>query len=207
MTRAVIFDVDGVLVDGCHARPDGKTWEEELLLGLGIDPIRFRDEFIYDIFIKKVVIGQTALVDALDRRLPAFGYKGSTMAFAQQWVTRNSRVNEQLLAHIRQLRRRSDIRLYLATNQDHMRAQWLWQTLRLGEVFDDMFYSARARAMKPKDAFFKFAATRMGPQSQVPLFFDDTPHVVEGARTFGWEAVLFTNNDDVSQHPWIRERL
>ncbi len=207
MTRALIFDVDGVLVDGYHARPDGQTWEEELLIQLGIDHKRFRDEFIYEIFIKKVVVGQTALIDALDRRLPSFGYKGSSMAFAQHWVARNSRPNTELLEDIRRLKAKADIRLYLATNQDHARAQWLWQTLGLCELFDEMFYSARARAMKPTDTFFNFAAARMGPQSEMPLFFDDTQKVVEGARNFGWESVLFSSNDDFRFHPWIKDRL
>lgn len=207
MTRAIIFDVDGVLVHGYHARPDGQSWEEELLLGLGIDPAKFRDEFIYDIFSKKVLIGQTALIDALDRRLPSFGYKGSAMAFANQWVTRNARVNEDLLAEIRRLKASGEVRLYLATNQDHMRAQWLWQTIGLSEIFDDMFYSARARAMKPRDAFFEFAAARIGPQRQVPLFFDDTPKIVQAARAFGWESVLFADNTDVLGHAWIKDRL
>ncbi|KQN74229.1 HAD-IA family hydrolase [Devosia sp. Leaf64] len=207
MTRSIIFDVDGVLVHGYHARPDGKTWEGKFLIDLGIDPVRFRDEFIYDIFIKKVVVGQTALVDALDRRLSSFGYKGSAIAFAQHWAARNSFPNEELLADIRRLKARSDIKLYLATNQDHMRAQWLWQTLGLGELFDDMFYSARARAMKPMAAFFEFAAARMGPQTEIPLFFDDTQKVVEGACNFGWESVLFTSNNDFRLHPWIKDRL
>ena len=39
MTRAVLFDVDGVLVHGYHARPELQLrWDENLLEDLGIDP-------------------------------------------------------------------------------------------------------------------------------------------------------------------------
>ena len=59
MSRAVFLDVDGVLVHGYHARPDlQQRWDETLLADLGVDPDRFRAEFIFDVFIKKVVIGK-----------------------------------------------------------------------------------------------------------------------------------------------------
>lgn len=140
MTRALVFDVDGVLVHGYHARPElQRRWDENLLADLGVDPDRFRDEFIFDIFVKKVVIGQTALISALDRRLPALGFKGSSMEFAQYWLSHDSQLNEPLLEDLRQLKPSADIRLFIATNQDHMRAQWLWQTLGLNTIFEDIF--------------------------------------------------------------------
>lgn len=208
MSRAIVFDVDGVLVHGYHARPDlQQRWDENLLADLGIDPERFRNEFIFDIFIKKVVIGETPLIEALDRRLPGLGFKGSSMAFAHYWLSRDSRVNEELIAAIRQLKANADIRLFIATNQDHMRAQWLWQTLGFGELFEDIFYSARAGAMKPHKAFFDFAEARMGTLDEAPLFFDDTPKVVDGARAHGWEAVLFNTSADFLAHPWVKQRM
>ena len=208
MTRAVVFDVDGVLIHGYHSRPElQRRWDENLLADLGVDPDRFRDEFIFDIFIKKVIVGKTALVDALDRRLPALGYKGSSMSFAHYWMSHDSQLDHQLLDDIRRLKARDDVRLFIATNQDHMRAQWLWFTLGLNELFEDIFYSARAGIRKPEKAFFDFASARMGKQSEMPLFFDDTPKVVEGARNYGWETVLYNNIADFRTHPWIAERL
>ncbi|WP_092422115.1 HAD family hydrolase [Devosia crocina] len=208
MTRALVFDVDGVLVHGYHARPElQRRWDQNLLADLGVDPDRFRDEFIFDIFVKKVVIGQTALISALDRRLPSLGFKGSSMEFANYWLSHDSQLNEPLLENLRRLKADADIRLFIATNQDHMRAQWLWQTLGLGTIFEDIFYSARAGVKKPNKAFFDFAASRMPGVEGMPLFFDDTPRVIEGARAYGWESVLFVDNDDFTNHPWIAERL
>jgi putative hydrolase of the HAD superfamily len=81
-TRAVLFDVDGVLVHGYHARPERQVrWDENLLADLGVDPDGFRTEFIYGIFVKQVVIGRMSLIEALERTLPALGYKGSAMQF------------------------------------------------------------------------------------------------------------------------------
>lgn len=208
MTRALLFDVDGVLIHGYHARPElQQRWDENLLTDLGVDPERFRTEFIYDIFIKKVVIGQMPLIEALDRRLPGLGFKGSSMAFAQYWLSHDSRVNTELLDAIRRLKADPEIRLFIATNQDHMRAQWLWSNLGFSALFEDIFYSARAGVMKPHKDFFDFAQTRIGPQTQPPLFFDDTPKVVHAARSHGWDSVLFDTNEDFFAHPWISEKL
>ena len=208
MTRAVFFDVDGVLVHGYHARHDlTRRWNENLLADLGVDPDRFNAEFIFDVFIKKVVVGEMAIVDALERRLPGLDYKGSPMTFLHYWLSHDSALNTALIDVVRTLKARSDLKLYIATNQDHTRAQWLWHTLGLGELFEDIFYSARAGVRKPEKGFFDFVERRIGPQSEPPLFFDDTPKVIDGARRHGWEAVLFNTVDDCTSHPWIATRL
>ncbi len=208
MTRAVFFDVDGVLVHGMHARPElSRRWDTSLLTDMGVDPVRFTNEFIFDVFIKKVIVGKMSVIEALERHLPSLGYKGSPMVFHHYWLMQDSVLNQPLLDHIRTLRTRPDIRLYIATNQEHLRATWLWSHLGLGDLFDDIFYSARAGVRKPEKGFFDFVEQRIGPQSEPPLFFDDTPKVIDGARARGWEAVLFDTVDDCTSHPWIAARL
>lgn len=208
MTRTLVFDVDGVLVHGYHARPERQQrWDETLLADLGVDPDRFRDEFIFDIFIKKVVTGEMSLVEALDKRLPSLGYRASSMAFAHYWLSRDSRVNGELLDALRRLKTEQGVRLYIATNQEHMRAQWLWTTLGFGEVFDDIFYSARIGMIKSHKGFFDFADQKMGRLEEPPLFFDDTAKVIDAARHAGWDSVLFDTNDDFFNHPWVAARV
>lgn len=208
MTRAVLFDVDGVLVHGYHARPELQLrWDENLLEDLGIDPELFKEKFIYDVFIKKVLIGKVGLIEALDRVLPQLGYKGPTQRIVAYWLEHDSRLNIELVDIVRKLRAHGDIRLYIATNQEHLRAQWLWQGLRLGELFDDMFYAARFGVAKPDPGFYIEVERRIGRQTEPPLFFDDSPKVIAGARKAGWEAVEFNANEDCTGHPWIAERL
>lgn len=207
MTRAVFFDVDGVLVHGYHARPDQRESWDKLLADLGMDADRFQSEFIFDVFIKKVLIGQMPMIEALDKRLPGLGFKGSPMVFLHHWLTHDATLNKPLLDIVRKLKGRTDLKLYIATNQDHARAQWLWQTQGLSDLFEDIFYSARVGIRKPEKGYFDFIEHRIGPQTQPPLFFDDTPKVIDGARAHGWEAVLFNADEDCTGHPWIAERL
>ena len=208
MTRALIFDVDGVLVHGFHHNPDHvRRWDTTLAADMGVDPLRFTAEFIFDIFVKKVVTGHMSVITALEQRLPSLGYRGSPMAFLDYWLEHDSVLNQPLLDLIDRLRATADIKLYVATNQEHIRATWLWSHLGLARQFDDMFHSARVGVRKPDPAFFDFIAARIGPQAEPPLFFDDTPKVIDGARRAGWEAVLFNTIDDAAGHPWIAERL
>lgn len=208
MTRTVLFDVDGVLVNGYHAKPMlTPRWNENLLADLGVDPDRFNAEFIYDVFVKKVIVGQMSLLEALERTLPGLGYRGPAMAFAGYWLSHDSAVNEPMVEVVRRLKAAGGSRLFLATNQEHMRAQWLWQTLKFGELFEDMFHSARVGHAKPAKPYFDWVSNRLGPQSEPPLFFDDREDIIKAARTHGWEAIQVNVLEDVSRHPWIAERL
>lgn len=207
MTRAVVFDVDGVLLHGYHARPELHESFDEKLRALGINAERFQREFIHDIFMKRVLIGEVPMIEALDRRLKAFGYKGSTMTVLDLWMSHDCFPNTAMLDTVRTLKAQPEIRLYLATNQDHSRAQFLWQSLGLRDIFEDMFYSARFGRTKAHGKFYEMAEERMAASELPPLFFDDTPKVVDAARKHGWEAVLFDKVEDCANHPWVAERL
>jgi len=208
MSRAIIFDVDGVLVNGYHANPARVVpWDKDLLADTGVDPDRLRREFIFDIFVKKVIVGEMAFTDALEKRLPALGYRGSPMTFARYWLEKDSNLNQPLLDIVRRLRARGDVRLYIATNQEHLRANWLWSVLGLGDLFEDIFYSARIGARKPDPRFYAYVDDRIGGGTEPPLFFDDSEAVVAGARKAGWEAVCFDTVEDCASHPWVAGRL
>ena len=208
MTRTVLFDVDGVLIHGYHQKPEKQVkWDATLLADMGIDPDVFRKEFIFDVFAKKVIVGQMSLLEALDRTLPRLGYRGPSMAFAGYWLSKDSNVNAPLLEIVHKLKAQGDSRLFIATNQEHMRAQWLWQQLKFGEAFEDIFHSARVGHRKPHQPYFDWVSNRIGPQDVPPLFFDDSEEVIRAARAHGWEAVQYDDIEDVIEHPWVAARI
>ncbi|WP_169195060.1 HAD family hydrolase [Devosia sp. MC1541] len=208
MSRAIVFDIDGVLIEGMnHDANKSRRWDVTLKADMGIDPKRFTDEFIFDIFVTKVTTGKMSVIEALDKRLPSLGYKGSTMKFLDYWLKKDSVLNQPLIDAIRDFRAKNDNPFYIATNQEHIRAVWLWSNTGLGDIFDDMFHSARTNARKPEKAYFDFISGKIGPQSEPPLFFDDTPKIVDGARKAGWEAMIYDRLESFTTHPWIAARL
>ncbi|GAA3102652.1 hypothetical protein GCM10010520_54740 [Rhizobium viscosum] len=206
--RSVLFDVDGVLVYGYTAQKDRlRRWDEHLLADLGIDPSAFRDLFIRQVFEKEVLTGRKALLSALEVTLPQLGFHGSPFIVASYWLNRDSHLNIQLLDVVRHLRRAGGSRLYVATNQEHMRAFHLWNRHGFENIFDDMFHAARLGALKPNPAFFERIASVLGPQSEPPLFFDDSEAVVDAAKAFGWEGVVYNQLSDCTGHPWVSREL
>ena len=209
MSRTLLFDVDGVLIHGVHAKPHlRRMWSTHLKEDLGVDEEQYVREFIREGFVRNVMLDRRSLVAELEEWLPKAGYAGSPLSFIAYWLHRDSQLNQPLLAVIRRLRAAPGVgRLYIATNQEHLRAFHLWSTLGLQHIFDDMLYAARLGAMKPDVAFFDAAARRMGPQDEPPLLFDDSEEVVGAARAFGWEAATYERLEDVTMHPWVAERL
>jgi putative hydrolase of the HAD superfamily len=205
--RVLLFDVDGVLV---HSRfhPDAskrRLWDEHLYDDLGVRPEHLQGLFGPDFM--QVMTGKTSLVSALDAFLPAIGYRGSTMSFITYWMERDTHINYGLVDAILRLRRTSDVQVFLATNQEHIRAAFLWREFRLEHIFDDMLYAARLGAIKPEPEFFRAVDQRLGTQGQPPLLFDDSRSVVARAREHGWESVLFQRMEDFTGHPWMASRL
>jgi putative hydrolase of the HAD superfamily len=206
--RVMFFDVDGVVVHGFHARPERRRrWDENILHDLGIDPDKFNELFIRGPFEREVLTGRLSLIHALSDVLPRIGFAGSPMQLVDYWLQRDSQLNFQLLDLIRCLRAAGTGKIYLATNQEHLRAFHLWSNLGLKTYFDDIFYAARLGVLKPTQEFFEMITRSIGPQPEPPLFFDDSEAVVQAACAFGWEGVLFDSVESCSSHPWIRTAL
>lgn len=208
MARAVLFDVDGVVIHGWHARPEyRRMWNHHLQDDLGIDPDAFSQDFIRKDFVGKVIPGDQALVQALDAFLPTLGYDGSPLDLMSYWFSHDSQLNRPLTEAIKAVQRKASCTFYLATNQEHVRAFYLWHHLNLGHLFKDMFYAARMGAKKPQNEFFEAVQKRLPEADEPPLFFDDTPAIVDAANAFGWEAILYNELTDFTAHPWIAAQL
>lgn len=206
--RTVLFDIDGVLVHGWHARPERRNpWDIKLEKDMGVARADFVTHFIHETFLDNVLPGDRPLITELEQRLPALGYDGSPLDFLAYWLERDGNLNQPLLNAIDALRNTADARLYLATNQEHIRAYYLWTTLGLRAYFCDMFYAARLGAAKPDKRFFEAVDARIPQDNEPPLLFDDTSEIVEAANAHGWEAILYDELADFTGHPWVATRL
>lgn len=201
----IFFDVDGVIIDGWHADPKRrKPWDVTLEADLGVNRQAFQAAFFAahpdgsDALISQCARGERDLKETLAGILPTLGYSGSVEAFVDYWFAKDSNVNKQVIAVIDQLRQHDHVRLFLATNQDHHRAAYLWTNLGLQDLFEDMFHSARMGVLKYETAYFHAVGSELGiADNEAPLFFDDTQAVVDSARRAGWDGQLFDTVDDL----------
>jgi len=211
----VFFDVDGVLVDGWHAdETRRKPWDETIERDLGVDRARFGELFFGRTPERPVspmmdcVSGRRDLSDALSEVLPEAGYDGPVEEFIAYWFEKDSNLSADVLALADRLAAVDGIELYIATGQEHRRARYLWHDLGLSRSFSDIFYSARIGCLKHEPGFFEAinADLAIGPDES-PLFFDDSPRIIEAARQAGWDAVRFTTAADIANHPRLRGYL
>lgn len=181
MPRCVMLDVDGVLVTG---RP---SWARDIERDLGIAPERLQ-ALLFRPHWAEIVTGRKNLRQVLEGCLPELAPGLAAQDFLDYWFERDSAVDLALLAECDALRRRG-LRVFLATNQEHLRAAYLMERLGLGRRVEGMVYSARVAAKKPDRAFFDAALAISGSRPEETLLIDDTEANVAAARAAGWQAL------------------
>ncbi|MEO1020276.1 MAG: HAD-IA family hydrolase [Pseudomonadota bacterium] len=207
----IFFDVDGVLIDGWHARPERrKPWDATLEEDLGVDKDRFQQLFFQKradgrpSLMEECLTGARGLKAALAEILPLVGHRGSVDEFITYWFRKDSNINRDVLDIVSSLSNKPGIELYIATGQEHLRADFLWQQLDFQRYFRDIFYSAKVGYLKKDPAFFKAVNRALKIDTrEKPLFFDDQPEIVNLAKQAGWDAVVYETIDDVRNHPRI----
>ena len=181
----LMIDIDGVVITG---RPkDGASWKSGLQADLGIDPDDLRTGF-FQPYWQKIVTGQLPLRATLERAKPDI----AADALIEYWFRLDSRVNSDLLADIDHARR-SGLKVYFATNQEHERAAYLWENLGLKNHADGIIASAQVAAKKPDQAFFKAATKITNAAPENHLLIDDTPENITGAKAANWQATHWDN--------------
>jgi putative hydrolase of the HAD superfamily len=188
--RALMVDVDGVLVDG---RPDdGRHWQTSLEEEFG-----FTSEALHEHFFAPhwddIVLGRAELMEQLTTALQKIAPHVSPATVVSYWFERDSRVVAPLLTQL-SLVRAAGIRVYLATNQEHLRAAYLMERLGLAHHVDGIFYSARLGVKKPDMEFFAKVRAAVGLRGDEMLLIDDSRQNIEAAVKAGWQALHWTTH-------------
>ena len=183
--KLLMVDVDGVLV---HGRPsDGLPLFTHLERDLGL-PLDVLQQAFFKTCWVDIVTGRDALEPRLAEVLSRIAPHLSAGTLIDYWFENDSRLDHSLLEDLAALRSEGT-RMFLATNQEHMRAAYLMGTLGLSARFDGIFYSAALGHQKPATEFFRLATERVGLPASDIGFIDDVEANIEAARQFGWKAM------------------
>lgn len=184
-----MFDVDGVLVDG---RPeDGLHWQTSIAEDFGFASDLLHEQFFLPHW-ENIVLGRADLMEHLTKALRTIAPDIDPSRFVSYWFERDSRLATPLLHEI-SLLRTSGIRVYLATNQEHLRATYLMETLGLAAHVDGIYYSAALGAKKPDAEFFQKVQAASGFCGDEVLLIDDSRPNIDAARKAGWQALHWTS--------------
>ncbi len=188
--NALMVDVDGVLVDG---RPeDGRHWHTSIEEDFGFTYQALHQQFFAP-FWENIVLGRAGLMEHLTAALQKIAPHVSPARFVSYWFERDSRLVAAVFTELAAVRS-AGTRVYLATNQEHLRAAYLMKTLGLAEHVDGIFYSAHLRAAKPDSEFFSKVQAVVALPAEELLLIDDSFQNIEAALKVGWRALHWTKH-------------
>lgn len=194
MIRALMLDVDGVLVTG---RPeDGLNWATDLERDLGVSLADLHKEFFAQHW-DEIIVGRADLPERLADSLTKIAPHVACDRLIAYWFEKDSRLDSAILDDIA-ASRSAGLKVWLATNQEHMRARHLMDVLGLTKRVDGMFYSAALGCRKPEGRFFRAIEAATGFAPEELLLVDDTPANVDAAKEAKWHAVRWDGKQPLS---------
>jgi putative hydrolase of the HAD superfamily len=192
MIRAILFDVDQVLVN-----LGGKYFtvhlEEQYNIPQNVTAPFFEGEFM------DCIVGKKDLKEILPKYIEEWGWKGTLEELLHFWHTSEHIVNEPLMEELTRYRG-NGIKVYLATNQEKYRMEYILNEMGFRDIFDDAFASAHLGHRKPaKECFQSILQSLVIFEPQDILFWDYLLENVEAAREVGLHAEQYQNFEHFKQ--------
>jgi len=185
--KAVILDADGMVVHG-------ERFSNRLEKRFGI-PTTVTGKFFSNGFAD-CLVGRADLKKELSKQLGAWGWKQSVDDLLGFWFSDADTIIDRRFQHVPESLQSYGIKVCLATNNEKYRTAYLSETKRLGTWFDKIFSSADMGVKKPDQAFFQKMIDELGFEKGEVTFWDDDPGNIEGAKSFGVNAELYTGFED-----------
>lgn len=188
--KVVLFDVDGVLII------PPKMFSEQYCARYHIDKNE-QVKFYATKEFKDASLGKFDLKDAIRKHNSLWQWNGSPEALMSMWFEGENYPNNALLGTITQLR--SDgIKVYIATQQERYRKQWLEENVFTDTTVDGIFCTCDLGYEKHDNRFWQLVTQQLhelhpGITPSKIAYFDDRRHLVDTARGFGIDAHLYTN--------------
>ena len=180
-----MIDVDGVVI---VPRPGG--WAVDLEADLGLSAADLQAHFFKPHW-DDIVLGKAGLHERLAPVLAQIAPHLTSETLAAYWFAKDAQLDETLVADLAAVRNRG-VEVHLATVQERLRADHLWNALGFRDRFDAMHYAADLGARKSDPAFYAAVESRTGFSGTELMLIDDTASNIEAARAAGWDALHWT---------------
>lgn len=202
--KYILCDVDGVVINGYHVDPSKRvSWSATLEKDMGIKQSDMESIFFYGPFVE-VMQGKMGLVEAIESVSAQLGYRGQTQDLINYWFEKDSNINEPFFNWIKS-KDATNHRFSLATNQEHMRAEYIWSKLGFRDHFDKIYYAARIGFKKPDPLFFHHILDDLKVNPADVYLIDDCPKNVATAQSLGINGIVFNSMEDVLNHSSLNE--
>ncbi len=187
MTKAILFDLDGIVMIGRTKYFSHRYSEEHNV------PQELVNEFFLESF-KKCTFGTCDLKEELAPFLPRWNWKDSVESFMEYWFKTESTVDAEVLAMIDTLRAQK-VKCYIATRQEKYRLQYLLDEVGLASHFDGVFCTCDIGYDKSQPEFWQKVLADLPYAPGEIAFFDDKQVNVDAASAFGISAHFYDTID------------
>jgi len=190
-TRALLFDLGGVLIDIDFERVF-EAWARHSVLGLQ----EIRQRFMADTAYERHERGEMDGASYLSHLRGLLEIHAPERAVRDGWNSVFVGEISDTVALVRTARQGLPCFAFTNTNRIHQQA-WSAAYPDVVTLFDEIFVSSELGLRKPERRSFAAVAQRIGLEPAEILFFDDMRQNVEGARSLGMRAVQVTQPEDV----------
>lgn len=189
MTKAILFDLDGVIIKD-------PIFSTVYAAEFGITP-----EDMFPFFTKefqKCLIGQADLKTILQPHLKNWKWTKSVDELIEYWMTHHAEIDQAVLQKVSELRA-SGIPCYLVTNQEKNRAKYIWNDLGMHTVFTGKFISCELGLKKPQSEYYWHILKELQiSDPSEALLIDDSKNFINGAAAIGINTIHFTGLEQLN---------
>jgi beta-phosphoglucomutase family hydrolase len=185
MLEAVIFDMDGVLVDSHAAHK--RAWQR-FLDSVGRTVTEAELEFIFD-GRKKDDILRFFLGELSSEDIRSFGQRKEAFFRQEVGELRTIPGVQEFLEHLE----RGQFRLAVASAGSNSRVYYVLEYLGLQQYFDTVVAGDDVSSGKPDPAIFRLASARLGVDADRAIVFEDSVSGIKAAKAAGMKCVGIGN--------------
>ncbi len=140
--------------------------------------------------------GKADLKAELIKYLPQWNWNKTVDEFVGYWFTTDAHPDEQVFAYIERLRS-AGIKVYLASDQERYRAEYMCESLDFNNRLDGCFFSYKLGCKKSEPAFYEHVLHTLGIDAKEVVFLDDDQTNVDVASEFGIDAHHYKSIEDL----------
>jgi putative hydrolase of the HAD superfamily len=177
MFKVILVDADGVVIK--RRKYFSEIYAEQAGLDAKADFLPFfQGEF------RNTVVGMADLKEIIGPWLEKWKWDEGIEAFLQLWFETESNVQNDVLDYLAQLRK-SGIKCYLASQQEHYRGEYILNQLGLKAKFDGTFMTNDLGVRKDDSHFFELILVQLKIPASEILFVDDEQENLDAAKAAG----------------------
>ena len=183
--KVLLLDFDGVISPG---RRFSEIYNEEFGVDIEILLPIFKDEK------PSANLDKTDFKESLKGVLKEWEWKGTVDELMDYWMNADSDIDQRVVKLVKQTRKKG-VKVYLATDQEKHRTNFIWNKRGLKDWMDGRFVSYEIGFTKKDPKFFKHIINKLKVKPNEILFFDDSESKVASAKKLGIDAHLYANFD------------